>query len=91
MALVKTVTKVMPTKDMVGMHLKLEDDSVAVIDRDFMENFTKGQGATLAVKQAIGNAMQEAIDEYIEAKAMFDSTAYETARTQIDNGLDLGT
>lgn len=89
MALTKTVTKVFPTTKMVGMHLELKDGVDVVIDRDFMENFTRGEGATTAVKQAIGAAMQAAIDDYKELKAMFDSSAYETARTQIDDGLTL--
>jgi hypothetical protein len=89
MALTKTVTKVFPTTNTVGMHLKLEDDSVVVIDRDFTENFTKGQGATNEVKTSIGKQMQAAIDEYKTNKTLYNSAAYETARTQISNGLTL--
>ena len=92
MALAKTVTKVFP-RDMkngsysVGIRLLLEDDGVAVIDRDFTEQFAKGQEVDTALKVRIGMAAQEAIDSYKACKAMFDSAAYETARTQIDGGL----
>jgi hypothetical protein len=89
MALTKTVTKVMPTGDMVGMHLKLEDDAVVVIDRDYMENYTRSEGATLATKMAIGTAMQKDIDEYKENKERYESAEYNTARQQIDDGLVL--
>ena len=89
MALTKTITRMFPTKNAVGMHLELKDDGVVVIDRDFTENFTKGQGATTAVKTSIGNQMQAAIDEYKENKALYDSVAYATARTQIDEAITL--
>ncbi len=100
MALTKTVTKMFPTAKVVGIHLKLEDDDRLdldptvgmkhiVIDKDFSESFTKGEGATTAVKQAIGKKAQAAIDEYKEARAMFVSATYETARTQIDGALTL--
>ena len=89
MALTKTVTKVFPSGDMVGMHLKLEDDGVTVIDRDFMENFTKGEGATNAVRDSIGKQMQLAIDDYKEAKEIYASAKYETVRQQIDSNLQL--
>ncbi|MGD8787710.1 MAG: hypothetical protein PVJ60_09820 [Phycisphaerales bacterium] len=89
MALTKTVTKVFPTDNMVGMHLELKDDGVVVIDRDFMENFTKGEGATNAVRDSIGLQMQKAIDEYKEAKTIFSSSKYETVRQQIDSNLQL--
>ena len=87
--LTKTVTKMFPTNNLVGMHLKLEDDGVMVIDKDFTENYTPGQGATNTVRDSIGRKMQAAIDEYKKLKAMYDSSAYETARTQIDNNLQL--
>jgi len=92
MALIKTVTKVFP-QDMgngsyfVGIHLLLEDDGTPVIDRDFGEQFAIGQEVDTALKVRIGTAAQETIDSYKTRKAMFDSSAYETARTQIDGGL----
>ena len=94
MALTKTVTKIFP-KDLkngtyqVGMHLKLEDENITVIDEDFTEGFAKGQQVTNEAKIRMGSRMQEAIDSYKATKNMYDSSAYETARAQIDAGLTL--
>ena len=47
MALTKTVTKIMPTKNQIGVHLLLQDDShpitagtVVVIDEDVTDNYS---------------------------------------------------
>ena len=97
MALYKTVTKMFPTQSVVGLHLELEDDDrpdlgtgkQKVIDRDFTENFTRGQGTINAVRNSIGKKIQEAIGEYRESADIFRSAKYETMRTQIDNNLQL--
>jgi hypothetical protein len=97
MALAKTVTKMFPTKNHVGIHLLLTDDDradigpgqIPVIDADFTENFTRGQGVTNPVRDSIGKKAQEAIDEYKECRATYDAAAYDTAVSQIDNTLDI--
>lgn len=89
MALTKTVTKMFPTENTVGLHLKLEDDGVTVIDQDFSEQFVSGEDIPNEVRDKIGSRMQEAIDKYKALKARFDSAKYETVRTQVDNALTL--
>jgi len=42
-----------------------------------------------SVRDAIGNAAQAAIDEYVENKAMYDAAAYDTVVSQIDNNLNI--
>ena len=89
MALAKTVTKVFPNGGKVGIHLELKDDGVVVIDRDFVDGFVKGETLPNSVRDAIGNAAQEAIDEYVSNKAMYDAAAYDTVVSQIDNNLNI--
>ena len=89
MALAKTVTKVFPNGGKVGIHLELKDDGVVVIDRDFVDGFVKGETLPNSVRDAIGQAAQAAIDEYVENKAMYDAAAYDTVVSQIDNNLNI--
>jgi hypothetical protein len=94
--LTKVVTKIMPTPNQIGIHLLLQDDNhpitagtVTVIDEDFTENYSAGQGMSDAVRNAVGKKAQEAIDEYIANKKLYNKTAYGTAVTQISNALVL--
>lgn len=87
--LTKTVTKMFPTANTVGLHLKLEDDGVTVIDQDFAENYSVGQDIPNKVRDKIGGRMQRAINKYKALKARFDNPKYETVRTQVDNNLTL--
>jgi len=89
MTLEKTVTKVFPTENKVGLHLELKDDGVVVIDEDFTEDYAPGVGVTNDIRDAIGNKMQAAIDQYKMLKNRFDAAAYKTVRTQVDNNLTL--
>ena len=89
MALTKTVTKVFPTENRVGLHLELKDDGVVVIDQEFIENYAPGDGVTNDIRDAIGNRMQATIDIYKMLKNRFDASAYETVRSQVDNNLTL--
>lgn len=96
--LYKTVTKIFPTRDLVGYHLKLEDDDrpdlgtdkQVVIDHDFTESYTRGAGVTTSVRNSINNAMQRAVDNYKELKKEFKTTAYKNAETQISDNLKIG-
>jgi hypothetical protein len=87
--LTKTVTKVFPTENTVGLHLTLKDDDVVVIDRDFVKNYAAGEDVPNDVRDAIGQEMQAEIDKYKILKSRFDSAKYETVRTQVDNNLNL--
>ena len=89
MALTKTTTKKMPANGNVGVHFKLDDAAVTVIEKDYTESFTKGEGATEAVENAIAKAIQKDVDEYKENKAMFDSAAMDTAVSNIDGKVTL--
>lgn len=87
--LTKTVTKMYPTENTVGLHLELKDDDVVVIDKDFAENYAAGQDIPNEVRDKIGKRMQKAIDRYKALKARFEHPKYETVRTQIDDNLTL--
>jgi hypothetical protein len=89
MALTKVVTKMFPTENTVGLHLELKDGVDVVISRNFSRQFSPGTGVTNQIRDAIGADMQAAIDEYKRKKTIFDTAAYETVRTQVDNALTL--
>jgi len=97
MALAKTVTKSFPTLNHIGIHLRLTDDArpdlgqgeQVVIDTDFTEQFTPGSGMANAIRDAVGNAAQAAINEYKERLAIYNSAAFDTAVNQINNALEV--
>ncbi len=89
MALIKTITKTFPTANHVGFHLELKDDEAIVIDKDYMEQWASGTSVPFEVKQQIGARMQADIDAYKALAARFNHEEYETARGQIDAGLNL--
>lgn len=101
MALAKTVTKVFPTESRcsqtVGIRLVLTDDdrpdlgagTHVVVDEPFTTVRETGTPPNTKDKTKIGQEAQAAIDKYKRCKSAFDSAAYETARTQIDGGLEL--
>lgn len=97
MALAKTVTKMFPTPNRVGIHLKLTDDDrpdlgpgvQIVIDRNFAGAFITGSDMQDKVRDEIGKAAQTAIDAYKKLRAVYDATAYGTKVTQISNALKL--
>ena len=96
MALIKTITKIMPTYSTVGIHLKLEDDdhpflgagTHTVIDEDVTENYTKG-GNIDDVKNALIKDAQELITQYIDWKKLYKHNKYTNFVTAIDNSLDI--
>ena len=94
MALTKTVTKVFPTPNHVGLHLKLIDDSrdpaeQMVIDKDYMEQWASGTDVPNEVKVEIGKRMQADIDAYKALLARYNAAAYDTAASQVETGLTL--
>ncbi len=84
-----TVTKVFPDSNHVGLHMELKDDGVVVISKDYMYQWASGTDVPNEVKQRIGARMQVDIDAYKALAARFNHADYETARTQIDAGLNL--
>ncbi len=94
MALAKTVTKVFPTANHVGLHLKLIDDSrdsaeQTVIDKDYMHQWASGTDVPDKVKAEIGTLMQKDIDAYKALATRYNAEAYGTAASQIEAGLNL--
>lgn len=89
MALVKTVTKVMPDANNVNFHLKLTDDSAVVIDKTYSDGYDPAAGPSAENKANIQVKMQKDIDTYKTKKAVFDLPGYDTAATNIENGLVL--
>jgi len=95
--LTKTVTKMFPTPDTVGIRLVLKDDNrpdlgpgeQVVIDQTFSNNFNAGSGMANEVRDEIFRAAQEAIDNYKKCSAIYAAASYQTAVTQIDNALTL--
>lgn len=97
MALTKTVKKMFPTENTVGMHLTVKDDDrpdlgegpQVVIDSDFAVQFSRTAGIVDDTKTQICLRMQEAINRYKSLKNIFGKSAYDAARDQIDNNLNL--
>ncbi len=87
MALTKTVTRVFPDANHVGLHLELKNDDVVVIDKDYMEQWASGTDVPNEVKQRIGARMQADIDEYKALLARYNAAAYDTAVSQVEAGL----
>ena len=101
MALAKAITKVFPCESqgtqIVGIHLVLTDDdrpdlgegTHVVVDNSFTTERAAGTPISAGDKITLGQAAQATIDNYKRCKAVFESAAYETARSQIDGGLVL--
>ena len=90
----KTVTKVFPDANHVGLHLKLVDDTrdpaeQTVIDKDYMHQWASGTDVPDEVKQEIGARMQVDIDAYKALSARYNAVAYDTAVSQVEAGLIL--
>jgi len=94
MALTKTVTKIMPTKTQIGVHLKLEDDDhpftegvVMVVDEDFTDNYS--DEPTVQNRAEIARKVQAKIDEYKRNKAMYLNSKYTNAVTWIGDNTNV--
>jgi hypothetical protein len=89
MALAKTVTKEFPSGDELALRLVLEDDGVEKINQVFREPFVRKDASLFETKKRLGAKMQKAIDRYKTSLSNFNDPRYETARSQIDDGLEL--
>lgn len=85
--LTKTVIKLFPTPNKIGMRLVIKDDDIEVFNKTYWEQFSPGDGATNKIKQEIGRDMQADINEYKKLKDVYDSNAFDTAVTQVETGL----
>ena len=87
--LTKTVTSGPLTATTASLHLKLQDNAVTVIDKDFPESYTQAVGLTVEVRDAIRKEMQRAIDEYRVIAATKATQAYINAPGVVEGQLDL--
>lgn len=100
MALAKTVKRMFPTENAIGIHLVLTDDDRLdldptvgmkhiVIDTIFKRGVPTNDDMSDKVQQELGKEAQAAIDLYKKLKARFVKPIYQTKVTQIDNNLTL--
>jgi len=87
--LTKVITKLFPDNNYIGFHLELSDGEDIVVNKDYREQFIVGETIATEVKVSIGKKIQADIDDYKTRKALFDTAAYETARVQIDAGVEV--
>lgn len=96
MSLAKTVTKMWPTENKIGIHLVITDndrpdlgeDEQEVIKETFSRNVPKGDMAN-KVRDELELEAQAEINRYKALRARYDNPIYQTKVTQIDNNLKL--
>lgn len=100
MTLAKTVTKMFPTPNKIGINLVVTDDGrddleplgpgvKVVISKTISRQFITGQDMANEVRDDIGREAQRLIDEYKVLKARFDNATYSTKVSQINGALTL--
>ena len=97
MALAKTVTKMFPTDNEVGIVLVLTDNdrpdlgsgAQVVINQTFKANTPTNADMSDEVQKDLGERAQRAINRYKALRAIYVKPAYETKVTQINNNLTL--
>ena len=82
----KSVNYVQPKLHNIVFNLILKEDTVEVLNKDFPCQFAQGDNAASKTAKMI-EEMQLEIANYKSAKAIFDSTALNTAVTTIQGGL----
>lgn len=97
MAMAKTLTKMFPTENEIGIVLVLTDDdrpdlgtgARVVISETFKRNIPANADMTDKIQQELGLEAQAAIDRYKKLRAYYDKPAYGTKVNQINNNLNL--
>lgn len=97
MSLAKTVTKMFPTPNTLGINLIVTDDDRpdlgpgerVVISKTISRNHVKSQDMPVKIATEIGKEAQALIDNYKSLRSDYDKEAYQTKVTQIDNALTL--
>lgn len=97
MALAKTVTKMFPTDNHIGIILILTDDDRSdlgegaqeVVRKTIKRNVPTNADMSDKVQREIGLEAQRAIDDYKKLKAIYDKPIYQNKVNQIDNNLTL--
>lgn len=82
----KSVVYVQSRLHSITFNLVLSEAAVPVLDEDFPVQFHTGDTAAAKVAQVVG-LMQERIDQYKSAQAIFGSAALNTAVTNIQSQL----
>ena len=82
----KSVNYAQPKLHIITFNLVLKEDTVEVLNKDISCQFAAGDTPSQKVV-LITNLMQEEINNYKSAKAIFDSSILNTAVTNIQNGL----
>lgn len=96
MSLTKTIIKMWPTENEMGIHLVITDNDRSdlgegeqeVIKKTFSRNVPKGNMAN-KVRDELGLEAQAEINRYKVLRARYDNPIYQTKVTQIDNNLKL--
>jgi len=97
MALAKTVTKMWPTDNEVGLNLVITDDNrpdlgtgaQVVISATIKRQFVKGEDMTNEVRDELGNEAQALINKYKAERLLFDNATYTDKIAQINGALQL--
>lgn len=97
MTLAKTVTKMWPDENRLGINLVITDDdrpdlgagAQVVIRKTISRQYVSGEDMTNKVRDEIGNEAQGLIDKYKALRVKYDKPAYAIKVTQIDNALTL--
>jgi len=97
MALTKTVTRMFPTENTIGIHLVLTDSerpdlgegAQEVVNETFTANIPSDADMSDDVQIDLGHQAQKAINDYKKLATYYAKPAYQTKVTQIDNNLTL--
>ena len=82
----KEVSFIQPSLHRITFNLILKEDTTEVLNKDFSVQFHAGDSPATKV-QAIISEMQDEIDHYKSAKAIFNNALLDTAVTSIQSGL----
>lgn len=97
MALAKTVTRMFPTENLIGINFTLTNDdrpdlgagAQVVIGKVISRNYIKGQDIPNELRDSMGKEVQALIDKYKDLRVDYDKPAYQTKVNQINGALTL--
>lgn len=100
MALAKTLTKMFPTPNRIGINLIVTDDdrpelepvgagAKIVISKTISRSYVRGWDMPNKIRDDIGEEAQRFIDDYKSRRAEYDKAAYQTKVNQINGALAL--
>jgi len=91
----KTVTRIFPTDNEIGIHLVLTDDerpdlgegAQVVVNETFTRNIPTAINMTDKVRDELGLEAQAEINHYKRLREIYDKPLYQTKVNQIKNNL----